>query len=341
MSLPRPSDDEPAVEPALVPMGPRPADEGVGGRLDVMVPHRLRELTVTDLKNPPARRILVPIALFAATCLTTFLAGASNWMPTMLWQPGNWLGSLQIVVANWQSGALYMAAVIAILFAHEMGHFLQTVRYRVPATLPFFIPMPIAPTGTMGAVIGMQASSADRKQLFDIGLCGPWAGLVVALPVICWGILTASPQPIEYLASLPGHVGDPLIFDLLIGVLRPDLTDGMALQKNALLWAGWVGMLITGLNMLPVSQLDGGHVTYALFGRRAHGIARAFVVSAICFMLYEDQYTWTVMLVIILFLGVDHPPTHDDQVPLGKARRLIGLVSLLIPVFCFTPRLIP
>jgi membrane-associated protease RseP (regulator of RpoE activity) len=172
--------------------------------------------------------------------------------------------------------------------------------------------------------------------LFDIGLTGPWAGLITALPIIWFGIKYATVA--ETTASYT--LGDPLIFKLFTWYLRPDLPPGADLEMNPLLMAGWVGMLITGLNMLPVSQLDGGHVIYGLFGRRAHWIARGFVLASITAMIIADYYQWTVMLVLVLMLGVDHPPSRDDAVPLGWGRQVIGLVSLLIPVFCFTPKII-
>jgi membrane-associated protease RseP (regulator of RpoE activity) len=230
-----------------------------------------------------------------------------------------------------------MAAVIGILLTHEMGHFLQTLRYRVHASLPFFIPVPFLFTGTMGAVIGMEGSRADRKQLFDIGISGPLAGLVVALPIIWFGIQNATVvQP-----GTQALLGDPLIFKLLAQYLRPDIAADAILNKNhPLLMAGWVGMLVTGLNMLPISQLDGGHVIYGLFGQGSRLVARAFLVAAILFVVLGDHYNWTVMLVLVILLGVDHPPTRDDSVSLGWWRQLLGLASLAIPVLCFTPILL-
>src|SRR5262249_45528911 len=147
-------------------------------------------------------------------------------------------------------------------------HFIQAVRYGVPASLPFFIPMPFTPLGTMGAVIGMQGSDADRKELFDIGLTGPLAGLFVALPLTWYGIQVAHPFPLNVPAGL--HFQDPLLLKGMMWYLRPDLQAGQELTMNPFLMAGWVGMLITGLNMLPISQLDGGHVAYAILGRRAY-----------------------------------------------------------------------
>jgi membrane-associated protease RseP (regulator of RpoE activity) len=188
-------------------------------------------------------------------------------------------------------------------------------------------------TGTMGAVIAMDGSKANRKQLFDIGISGPWAGLIVALPIVWLGIQQATPAP-----PADFMLGDPLLFRILTAFLRPDLPEGVVLNKaNPWLMAGWVGMLITGLNMLPVSQLDGGHVIYGLFGSGAHRVARGFVIAAILFVVLGEHYTWTLMLVLVILLGVDHPPTADDSVPIGPFRYVLGLISLALPVLCFTP----
>lgn len=288
-----------------------------------------RELTAGDL-GPRRRRVVLPIVLFAATCGSTFLAGTLNW------DPGRYApdGVRSVIAANWLQGLKYMAAVVGILLTHEMGHFLQTVRYRVHASLPFFIPVPFLFTGTMGAVIGMEGSRADRKQLFDIGISGPWAGLLVALPITWLGIREAEVMQNE----LPITLGDPLIFRMLAHYVRPDLpADAILSKNNPLLMAGWVGMLITGLNMMPISQLDGGHVIYGLWGRRSRVVARAFMILAILFVVLGEHYNWTLMLVLVIMLGVDHPPTRDDNVSLGWWRRILGLVSLAIPVLCFTP----
>jgi membrane-associated protease RseP (regulator of RpoE activity) len=289
-----------------------------------------RELTAGDLGGR-RRRVVLPLCLFVATCLTTFLSGALDWNPAVAVENGTLRDT---IAANWQQGLIYMAAVIGILLTHEMGHFLQTLRYGVHASLPFFIPVPFVFTGTMGAVIGMEGSRADRKQLFDIGISGPLAGLAVALPIIWLGILKAT-------AMQPGaelRLGDPLIFKLMAQLLRDDIAPGAVLDKNnPLLMAGWVGMLVTGLNMLPISQLDGGHVIYGLFGRGSRLVARSFLIAAILFVVLGEQYKWTMMLVLVILLGVDHPPTRDDDVSLGWWRQLLGISSLAIPVLCFTP----
>jgi membrane-associated protease RseP (regulator of RpoE activity) len=276
----------------------------------------------------PARpRVRLPLVLFGLTCAATFFAGGAR-------TPDAPYGSYAITF-GWSDGLAYMAAVMAILLAHEMGHFLQAVRYGIPASLPFFIPMPITPLGTMGAVIGMQGTQADRRQLFDIGLTGPLAGLVVAVPLAIYGISIAEPAD-----PPPGSLvlADPLVFRWLIEWLRPDIPPDQVFEWNPYYMAAWFGLFLTGLNMVPVSQLDGGHTSFALFGpRTSRLVARLFVVSVLAMVVQQQQYNWLVMLVLVMFLGIDHPPTRDDTVRLGPVRRIVGYASLSIPIFCLSP----
>lgn len=313
---------------------------------------------------PPRRRrrIGLPIVLFVLTCLSTFLAGATQYMPMseLGWAVPYWPGDRgelivnpqgptlmpfrQSVYRHFSEGLLYMACVLAILLAHEMGHFVMTLVYRVRASLPFFIPLPISPIGTMGAVIAMDARQADRRQIFDIGLAGPLAGLVVALPIMWIGV-----QRFDFRPGGPEKLQAPLAMQLTIKHVHPEHADaakGFPLDRaNPWFMAGWVGLIVTGLNMLPVSQLDGGHVIYALFGKRAHLIARSFLLLAFAYMAitvfwYRSMPTWILMAVLVLFIGTDHPPTSNDAAPLGWFRIVLGLVSLAIPIFCFVPNLL-
>lgn len=295
---------------------------------------------------PPAhpRRLRLPIMLFLATCLSTFWVGAASWSPPMLGQISG-MQVRQMIVAHWQAGLLYMACVLGILFAHEMGHFVATIIYRIPASLPYFIPIPISPIGTMGAVIGMDGLRANRRQMFDIGLAGPLAGLVVAIPVMCIGIAQLHVNP-----SFHSNVAYdcPLLVQWLIQVIKPELLQSGALldgetrrmvvyhtDLNPFFMAGWVGLLITGLNMFPISQLDGGHVIYALFLKRAHVLARGFLFVAIMFIIVTQAYMWLMMVVLVTLLGTDHPPTANDRMELGTFRTVLGYASLSLPVLCF------
>lgn len=312
--------------------------------------------TEEDSQPEPGRQIMLPLVLFLATCLSTFWVGAVAWKPIahmqMLYRgvgvffenldQGAPLAALWEAMAvadmKWQQGLLYMGAVLGILLTHEMGHFLMALRNRIPASLPFFIPVPIIPFGTMGAVISMEGSKANRRELFDLGAAGPLAGLILAIPITWLGILMMPAVP------APGdsfYFHNPLLFQYMIAWIRPEYPTPAVLylnQFNPLLMAGWIGMLVTGLNMLPISQFDGGHVAYALLGEtKAHALARGLLIAAILFILVIERYLWVVMIVVVILLGIDHPPTADDTCRIGPVRRVIGWISLLIPILCFNP----
>jgi membrane-associated protease RseP (regulator of RpoE activity) len=293
------------------------------------------------------RRVVLPLVLFILTCISTFFVGATHWQPLRFFSFSLFeqAAARQSILDHWDDGLIYMGCVLAILLTHEMGHFVMTVVYGVRATLPIFIPLPISAIGTMGAVIAMDGSKADRRQIFDIGLAGPLAGLVVAIPIVWIGTLqldlAARPDGIEF--------GLPLAVQWLVKYIHPgEYRDGMMIginQLNPFFMAGWVGLLVTGLNMMPVSQLDGGHVTYALFGRWAHWLARLFMVAVFLYMgvtavVFRSVPPWLPMALLVMLIGTDHPPTRDDSVQLGWPRVIIGALSLLIPVFCFAPNLV-
>lgn len=269
-----------------------------------------------------SRRWLVPLALFLATLASTFLAGMGSGRP-------------QDPVRN---GLWYMTAVMAILVTHEMGHFLQCLKNRVPASWPYFIPMPMNLLGTMGAVIVMGSGRANRRALFDIGLTGPLAGLLVTLPLLIYGVATA--EPVVGAPQGVLTIGDPLLMRLVIRLVRPELPADVELWFNPVLQASWVGLFMTGINMLPIGQLDGGHVSYALFRRRSYLLAWSALGAAALYIVLTAQYAFSVMLLLVLLLGPQHPPTADDSVPLGLGRTFLGLASLVLPLLCVPPTLI-
>ena len=292
---------------------------------------------------PPRRRYGLMAFMFLLTCGATFWAGAvRERSETILYG----IEAMKEILSPgwWQDGLIYMSCVMGTLLAHEMGHFVMTVRYRIRATLPLFLPLPITPIGTMGAVIAMQGSAANRKQLFDIGIAGPLAGLVICLPVVVAGVMTADVVSVQSVRTLTSTnqilFHDPLLVEWLTSWLRPDVGSDQVLEMTSLRLAGWFGLIITGLNMMPISQLDGGHVTYTMFGRRAHGISAMLVVAAIAYVVVTNTLPWVVMLILVLMMGIFHPPTADDNVPLGRPRYVLGWISLAIPPLCFSPRLV-
>ena len=282
------------------------------------------------LRSRPRRRqpVRLQLLLYVLTALTTFAAGAVGWQPLLLGVDDADIASA--VVEHWGRGLIYTAAVMAVLTAHEAGHFIAAKLHGIPATLPFFIPMPILLTGTLGAVIGMEGSRADRRQLFDIAVAGPLAGLLVAIPLMTLGLLggtTGGSNPFA-LAPLAAWIQS---------LVRPDLPPGTTVAPNPLFMAGWVGLLVTGLNMIPVSQLDGGHICYAVFGRRGNWVARTALIASILTVVVSGQTNWVALIVIVTFLGVDHPPIREERQPLDPFRTALGLACFLIPIVTFMP----
>lgn len=305
------------------------------------------------------RRVRSPLILFLVTSVSIWFAGATRWMPHIylgnsigwsplivdgyvLWYPTfqlDFMDIRQVVYVHWTDGLIYMLCVQLILFSHEMGHFLYAVYYRVRCTLPYFIPFPIAPTGTMGAVIAMEGHKANRPQIFDIGIAGPIAGLCLAVPILWIGVRDLN---LDAPAGGGMALDLPLAIRWLIEAIHPGKlgeTNHVWLnQANSCFIAGWFGFIMTALNMLPVSQLDGGHITYTLWGKGAHWVARGFMVFVFAYIVYTGNAAGVLMAVLVMFIGTDHPPTSDDRAPIGWFRMLLGHASLIIPIICFTPK---
>jgi membrane-associated protease RseP (regulator of RpoE activity) len=290
--------------------------------------HHVEPDLETLLRSRPRPRVRLQLLLYALTALTTFAAGAVGWEPLLLGVDDADIAAA--VSEHWGRGLVYTAAVMAVLTAHEAGHFIAARLHGIPATLPFFIPMPILLTGTLGAVIGMEGSRADRRQLFDIAIAGPLAGLVVAIPLMTFGLIWGTAGEMNPFALAPLAVW-------IQSVVRPDLPAGMTVTPNPLFMAGWVGLLVTGLNMIPVSQLDGGHVCYAVFGRRGNWVARTALIVSILTVIISGQTNWVALIVIVTFLGVDHPPIREERQPLDPFRSALGIACFLIPIVTFMP----
>ncbi|MBM3285791.1 MAG: site-2 protease family protein [Candidatus Eisenbacteria bacterium] len=262
-----------------------------------------------EARGPTRRELLVPGVLFALTLLTTTLA----------------------------NGFLYGACVVAILLVHEMGHYLMCRRYAVPSTLPYFIPLPpqISFLGTLGAVIRMRLRTGERRILYDIGIAGPLAGLAVALPVSVLGL--ALSRVVEGPMPTPGLVlGDSLIFSLLQRIVLGDVDSSAVVLLHPVALAGWTGLFVTGLNLIPIGMLDGGHVAYGLLGRRS--IWLSFVCLGGLGLLGALVFSgWFVWFALLLVLGVKHPATKLRSAPLDRRRILLGLAALAVFVLCFVP----
>jgi len=256
----------------------------------------------------PRRRRLLPVLLFLATCGSTFLVG----------------------------GPVYAAALLTILLAHELGHFFQAVRYGVPASLPYFIPMPLTPIGTMGAVIAMRPHSANNRALFDLAITGPIAGLIPALAFSFAGLRMSTVAPVADQAAFL-RLGEPLVFKWLSHLVFGTLPPGQEVTLHPLAYAGWVGIFITALNLLPIGQLDGGHILYSLLPGHARRISVALLLAATVGVAVGGYWEWSLMLLLLILIGTRHPPTAG-WVPLGRTRIVLGWLMILFFFIGFTPQ---
>lgn len=239
------------------------------------------------------------------------------------------------------SGFVYSACVMLTLLFHEMGHYLQARRYRVAASPPYFIPIPNL-FGTMGAVIVQRSGFADRKILYDIAISGPLAGLVLALPIVWFGaqncvIATEAEVAQLFPKEMISEYGDPLLIQWMYEAAHGPLAPNDSVISNALLFAGWVGIFITALNLIPIGQLDGGHILYSLLGRKAHAVAVLLTGGAMAYMALTGNFTYALMLLLIGMMGIRHPPTSNDRVALDPFRVGLGWLTLAFIVIGFTP----
>jgi len=326
------------------------------------IPHFFPPASVVRRRaaRPTAREWLRHSALFLITFVTTTFAGIviaapeldvtepvlSGPLSYLLYVPEYYLrivGSLFLYAVMhphiFVAAISFSISLLFILTAHEMGHYLACRYYGVDATLPFFIPAPpLFLAGTFGAFIKMKSPIPSRRALFDIGLAGPLAGFVMLLPVAIAGIVTLQPaRPVAGGSAIVFN--DPLLFQLFAKVAGTNLTDAL---PNPFYMAAWIGLLVTSLNLMPVGQLDGGHGTFAVFGTNAHKIIGriAFVAVALMSVLgfvwhgSPSGFLYTVLLAVML--RVRHPEPQQTE-PLGRARVIVGIVTLIVFALSFVP----
>ncbi|MGE4222992.1 MAG: site-2 protease family protein [Vicinamibacterales bacterium] len=270
------------------------------------------------------------------TIATTTAAGALHWAG---FTAGDAASPDPTNLAFWLGGLSFSAPVLAILGAHEFGHYAACRYYDVDATLPWFLPAPLPLTGTLGAFIRLREPIPHPRALFDIAVAGPLAGFVVAVPLLVVGIAWSRVIPVpENGGGL--LLGDPLLFQLFERLLWGDIPDAQALFVHPTGLAAWFGLLATALNLFPFGQLDGGHITYALFGRRARWLSAATLLATVALAYGSLSWgAWSVLLLLMTAVhGVGHPPTLDDGESLGRGRRWLAVVAALVLVLCFTPR---
>jgi membrane-associated protease RseP (regulator of RpoE activity) len=275
--------------------------------------------------------------LFALTVVTTTFVGASHYHSFQL----NFinrtpdLSSFEFYI----NGLWYSMSILAILGAHEFGHYYACRYYQVDASLPYFLPAPLPLTGTLGAFIRIRQTIPGKRELFDIGIAGPLAGFIVAIPVLLIGMR------LSHVAQLPAdtsgfvELGEPLLFKAASWIFWGTPPDGYSINMHPMAFAAWFGLLATALNLFPIGQLDGGHISYAVLGRKSTFVTLGTVVCLIALTYLSTSWlVWTVLTVVMLLtFGPRHPRTLDEEEPLDRARLWLAAFALLMFILCFTP----
>lgn len=303
-----------------------------------------------DVTPRPARSML-PAVLFVLTCASVLLTGAAMVVRGM---PQT---AVELI-----SGWVYAVPLMAILTCHEFGHYIAARIHRVPASLPLFLPLPlISPFGTLGAVIAMPERIRSRNALLDIGAAGPIAGMMVALPVLVYGLGLSPVEP----QSTSGYLqeGQSLLYWSIKRLVKGPIPDGHDVVLHPTAVAGWVGLLVTMLNLIPWGQLDGGHIAFALLGPAQNRIARGVRYAVLLCFFYNlatfvgpvlsaesqmpigeaigNSWTWLVWFVLLSllgrFMGHHHPPFEPGELSPRRRRVAIGCLALFVLLFMPTP----
>ena len=305
------------------------------------------KIVLKVLRGTPARRKegwFFKLLLLLATVATTSFTGA-------FLRGKNPIESLDELSYGYE----YSFALLTILLFHEFGHYFTARYYKVRVSLPYFIPLflPAFHPGTMGAFIKMRSSIPGKRALFDIGIAGPLAGFAASLVFIVVGLqnLPAPATMQTYLAEIyPSgvanasslYLGKPFLFNILLEQFQANHLPMNVMYHFPFIFAGWFGLFVTALNLIPIGQLDGGHITYAMFGDRAQKLALVVFALLVGLNFYlisnYNSYIWVLWsILIIVFIRFRHPPTMDDKQTLGKFRILLGWISYIIFILCFSP----
>lgn len=267
------------------------------------------------------------LILFFLTIISTLIAGS-------IMQGGNPLGNPTDIIL----GIPFSITLMLILGCHEFGHYYYALKHNVDATLPYFLPAPpyLFIIGTFGAFIKIKSPIYKKDALLQIGAAGPIAGFIIAVPALIIGLLLSDVIAIndQYKGII---LGDSLLMKIFTSIIFPDLIDDHDILLHPVAFAGWIGLLVTMLNLLPIGQLDGGHIAYAMLGKK-QGLV-GWITLLTLFPLSFLSLNWLIwgLLILVLMRSAKHPPIHDILTPLSKKNKYVGYLCLLIFILCFIP----
>jgi membrane-associated protease RseP (regulator of RpoE activity) len=290
------------------------------------------------------RKVWLIALLFGLTVLSTFVVGLNLGLSyvypdagTLVTQPAGGLGAFlepRILLL----GLLYSVVLMIILVGHELGHYLTCRRYGIAATLPYFIPFPNL-IGTFGAFIKIQSPIRQKHQLFDVGVSGPLTGFLRALPALLIGLAFSKVVPVPAGEGTMA-LGEPILLKLVSPLFFKHIPAGADIILHPVGFAGWVGLLVTALNLFPLGQLDGGHIAYALVGKKARFISLAVLAAFVVLGVFSfaGWLIWGLIGLLFIFLRrLKHPPILDEDVPLSRGRKWLGAAVILIFILSFMP----
>ncbi len=274
----------------------------------------------------PHKLTSLHVLLFILTFITTLLAGA------MLNGVIPWERPEKIYL-----GLPFSLTLLLILLTHELSHYFMSRRHNVSVTLPYFIPAPSL-IGTFGAIIKMKPPIYDRRALIDIGASGPIGGFIVAVIAVIVGLNLSEVRPVEEIQKIEGRLslGGSILFNILTRIVFDIEPERHDVLLHPVAFAGWIGLLVTSLNLLPIGQLDGGHISYALFVENHERIAKFTIPVLILLglLFWEGWLIWAILMIVI---GYRHPPVVYPMIELDEKRRFIGWLALFIFIITFTP----
>lgn len=288
----------------------------------------------------PNRRIWLNIILFIATLFSTFFVGITWSLSFKYADVFSQSPQIDLNVKVFEDpqiislSIVYAIVLIGILLGHELGHFLACQYYKIDATLPYFIPAPTL-IGTLGAFIKIKSPITRKQQLFDIGIAGPLVGFILSVPTLIYGLSLSRAVP-----AIPREgsliFGEPLILKIVGSMIFKNIPPDFDVILHPVAFAGWVGIFVTALNLFPIGQLDGGHISYALLGPKSRNLAKLFL-GIFIFMAIFFWIGWFIWVFIIFLMGLRHPRVLDEETPLSPRRKFLGFVVFIIFILSFIP----